>query len=334
MRVSNLLKTGVYRGLHWVEGHAASLWLRYAREKPGLNVFMFHRIDAEAAPPESHEIMPHQETTVQHFREFIACMTDAGYSFVRPQDLPACRKSPGHYAMITFDDGYFDVLRALPVLEEFNVPAVFFISTRFVLEQKAFWTDVLYRQLMRQAVGPARLGDTFAEFNRLPTPVIEQRLEEQFGTGCLRPLGEVDRTLTAGELARFAQHPLVVIGNHTANHAVLTLYPESEIANEIALAQKHLREITGRLPDSIAYPGGQCNARIVELARSAGLQFGFTGVSGRWSERDLREGDFMTIPRIALAGSRSIERQCLLARANIQIYQKLKGNSSGSNYPS
>ena len=41
--------------------------------------------------------------------------------------------------MLTFDDGYYNNHLALPVLEEFDVPALFFISTNHVKQQKCFW---------------------------------------------------------------------------------------------------------------------------------------------------------------------------------------------------
>lgn len=45
-------------------------------------------------------------------------------------------------ALITFDDGYLDNLNiALPILESEKVPAIFFISTGFLLSQKHYFWD-------------------------------------------------------------------------------------------------------------------------------------------------------------------------------------------------
>jgi peptidoglycan/xylan/chitin deacetylase (PgdA/CDA1 family) len=324
MNLPAFLRTLAYRSVGFAEAQASSLWLRFGGEGPGLVSFVFHRLGNHPSAYDRHEIHPQQKTSVNHFREFIACMLDAGYTFVRPQDLPACRSKLGRYAIITFDDGYFDNLLAVPVLEEFDVPAVFFISTRHVLEQKAFWSDVAYRHIMRQPGGPDRILSTFAELAALPTEQIEKRLIEQFGAECLRPLGDLDRPMTSAELAAFSRHRLVVIGNHTANHAILTLYPEDEIKTQIAVAQQHLLETTGQLPSAIAYPAGQFDARVVELTRQAGLSFGFTGVASRWGARELAEGDSLMIPRLALWGDLSIRRQCQQARTNWQWYPKLK----------
>ena len=329
MALPRSLAGHVYQAVSLAESRLASLRLLWGQEPAGLNVFMFHRLSTDAAVYDRNEIMPHQYTSVSHFEECIACMLDAGYTFLRPQDLPARRHQPGRYVILTFDDGYLDVLRTIPILERHDVPAVFFISTRFVREQKAFWTDVIYREVMRQPQGLEKLKPWLEEFSRLTTEQIEQRLLAAFGPDCLKPLGDIDRTLTATELEKFAQHPLVVIGNHTANHAVLPLFSEEQVMAEISLGQEHLREMTGRLPEAIAYPGGQFNRRIIELARTAGLKFGFTGFPDRWSAQDLASRDLLAIPRMALRGDRSIRRQCVQARANLQLYRKLRpGHSS------
>ena len=55
------------------------------------------------------------------------------------------RASPGSVA-ITFDDGYLDCLTtASPVLQEFDVPATFFVSTESLDHRHEFWWDVLAR---------------------------------------------------------------------------------------------------------------------------------------------------------------------------------------------
>src|SRR5881394_4557145 len=173
MHLPSFLSTLAYRSVRFAEAQASSWWLRFGGEGPGLVSFLFHRLCNDPCAYDRHEIHPQQKTSVNQLREFIECMLDAGYTFVRPQDLPGCRGQPGRYAMITFDDGYFDNLLAVPVLEEFDVPAVFFISTRHVLEQKAFWSDVAYRQIMRQPGGPDRILSAFAELAALPTEQIE-----------------------------------------------------------------------------------------------------------------------------------------------------------------
>lgn len=54
-------------------------------------------------------------------------MLDSGYTFVQPNDIyPGLRPEPHQkLALITFDDGYYNNTHLIPVLEEFEVPALF-----------------------------------------------------------------------------------------------------------------------------------------------------------------------------------------------------------------
>ena len=50
---------------------------------------------------------------------------------------------------ITFDDGYVDnYIYALPILEKYNIPAIFFISTLNININKEFWDHDYIRMLL------------------------------------------------------------------------------------------------------------------------------------------------------------------------------------------
>jgi peptidoglycan/xylan/chitin deacetylase (PgdA/CDA1 family) len=62
----------------------------------------------------------------------------------------------GRLVAVTFDDGYADNLEeALPVLEEFGVPATVFVSTNGIDSSREFWWDELEALLL----GPHRLPE-------------------------------------------------------------------------------------------------------------------------------------------------------------------------------
>src|SRR5437868_6362935 len=84
------------------------------------------------------------------------------------------------------------------------------------------------------------------------------------------------KRLSPAELRQFAASRFVHIGNHTANHAILTNYSSDQIRRQIQTAQDDLCEITGQSPIAIAYPNGAHNAQIVEICREIGLQLGVT----------------------------------------------------------
>ncbi len=324
MAMTSVLKKQTYLAFNVAESITASVWLRWRREEPCIIAFMFHRLCDDLRIFKQNAILPHQRTTVAHFRELIERMLAAGYKFVRPGGIPECQDPRGYYAVITFDDGYYDNHLALPVLEEFRVPAVFFISSRHVLEGKLIWSDALYRELMRRRPDGAGVKEEIDRIGQWKTSEIEEHLLREFGSGALRPTGDIDRLFTPAELSCLANHPLAVIGNHTANHAVLTRYSQAEALTEIQTAQRDLQEITGYLPDAIAYPNAEWNAQVVDLARQAGISYGFIGDSTRLSVAALATTDLLTLPRFAPAGDKSIATQCNRIRLNLQWYRRFK----------
>src|SRR5207253_2801811 len=81
---------------------------------------------------------------------------------------------------------------------------------------------------------------------------IESRVTARYGTRALEPLGDTDRPFTPDELVRFAQSPLVTLGNHTRNHAILVNYDRGGAGAQIRAGQQDLIGWTGRAPVAIA----------------------------------------------------------------------------------
>ena len=132
------------------------------------------------------------------------------------------------YVLITFDDGYYNNTRALPILEERGVPAVFFISVNHVIQQKPYWWDVLHREVRKASWSNRDMIVAKGRLKRLTHAEIDASLADTFGLSPAHPIGDTDRPLTIHELRELAGHSLVHIGNHTADHAILTNYSLSQ----------------------------------------------------------------------------------------------------------
>src|SRR5690606_1327402 len=254
----------------------ARAYLAVRGERPGLLCFLFHALFRDEQEIALNQIDPLERTTVAQFRELIAYYVDCGYRFVTPQEVLAGLEPEGRYAMLTFDDGYSNNRLALPVLEEFDVPALFFISTNDVQQQKCFWWDVLYRERLAEGADERQAYHDGVAMKGQRTAEIEAELLARYGEDALKPRGEIDRPLTVEELAEFAAHPLVHIGNHTADHAILTNSTLPEVYEQVGHAQAVLREITGQSPVAIAYPNGDENDEVLSICQSLGLKLGFT----------------------------------------------------------
>jgi peptidoglycan/xylan/chitin deacetylase (PgdA/CDA1 family) len=286
----------------------------------GLLIFVFHSL-FESAEEISRGLMdPQQAVTAEMFRSLVADLRDHGYRFVSPDDIVAGLDPGERYALITFDDGYANNLRALPTLEEFQAPAVFFIASNYVLTGKPFWWDVLYRESHKRGHAGKKLEAARAALKRMRTCDAEEQVIAEFGGAAFQTVSDVDRPLTAAELATLAGHPLVRIGNHTADHAILTNYPPAEVREQIQGAQEALQVLTGRVPAILAYPNGNVSRPVLQMAREAGLRLGVTVRAGKNTIPSTRSKTrALLLKRYMLWGTRDLAAQCRVARSPLSL---------------
>lgn len=300
-----------------------------ALERPGARAgtlvpVLFHSLYPHRRDLSSAALAPNQDVTVGVFRTFVEQMLDMGYAAVSPAQIEAGLDPAGAHFMITFDDGYFNNQLALPVLQEFQVPATFFISTDHVRLEKAFWWDAFARELAARGVTGAAQQRALQAVKAGTTEEIESMLQREFGAGALAAQGDLDRPFTATELRRFAASPWVHLGNHTRNHAILPRYDRHGMAEQVSGCQRALAEMTGVLPIAIAYPNGNHGAATVAAARDAGLRMGFT-VAPRRSRLPMAAGNPMTIGRFLFDGRRDLRLQCRLLGARCAPSHWLRG---------
>src|SRR5215207_9498293 len=163
----------IQRAVRATDVAVAGAYLSLFRERDALIPFLFHSLFADEKQIALDVIDPLDRTTVARFRELVKYYAENGYRFVSPADVLAGLRARGKFALLTFDDGYFNNTLALPVLEEFDAPAVFFISTEHVRLGKCFWWDVLHRERTARGASPDDLERERRELKGLTTEAIE-----------------------------------------------------------------------------------------------------------------------------------------------------------------
>ncbi|MGB7161544.1 MAG: polysaccharide deacetylase family protein [Tepidisphaeraceae bacterium] len=296
----------------------ARAYLAMFRERGAVMSFLFHSLFRDEREIARNLLDPLQRTTIAQFRQFVEYYVGHGYSFITPADLLAGLPRDGRYAMITFDDGYFNNTLALPILEQYGVPATFFISTNHVRQNKSYWWDVLYRERIAQGATPDDVYHEALAHKGMRTEDIEATLLERFGADALTPRTDIDRPFTPAELRDFAHHPRVHIGNHTANHAILTNYSAAEARAQLEEAQRALRDMTGTTPIAVAYPNGGHDDAVVAIARDVGLK---VGVTVRPAKNVLRpDSDLLRLGRFCPDGDVPMRTQCQTFRSDVLVY--------------
>jgi peptidoglycan/xylan/chitin deacetylase (PgdA/CDA1 family) len=313
--------SGIQHIIRKADAAVARTYLAMFDERSALMPFLFHSLFRDEREAGLDHVDPLQRTTVAQFRQFVEYYLRHGYQFVDPGQILAGLKPGGKYAVVTFDDGYFNNTLALPVLEEFGVPAVFFVASDNVRLGKCYWWDVLHRELVARGATARQVYREGLALKAMPTETIEAELARRFGPRAFDPRGDVDRPFTPDELRDFARHPRVRIGNHTANHAILTNYSAAEARGQVARAQEWLAGVTGAAPVAIAYPNGGHDAAVVRACREVGLGLGFTV---RPEKTSLPLGDDpdrrLRIGRFTPHGDDRMLTQCRTYRSDVLLY--------------
>lgn len=166
---------------------------------------------------------------------------------------------------ITFDDGYADNLyNALPILQEYNVPATIFLTAGYIGQNKPFYWD----------------GPEGADLNEKATS----------GPG---------RPMTLDEAKWLSNSRLVEIGGHTIGHPKLAKLTESEQFKEIQGGKAMLEEMLNIPLLSFAYPFGSKNSftpETVSMAKKAGYRCACANIH----ERVTAKSDIYALPRFVV----------------------------------
>jgi len=261
-------------------GLADRIWWRInrqlVRQKPTLVAVGLHSLCPSRAQVGDPALAPNQNVSVGDFGNLVDALLEDGYGVVSPAQVAAGLDPGGRFVMITFDDGYYNNVLALDVLKQYRIPATFLVSSNHVLEGKAFWWDALNRALVKAGATEHQRNAEIGRVKALAGNRVEAYLQQRYGFRCLQPSGDRDRPFSRTELAAFARHPWVHLGNHTCDHAILTRCPPEEMRRQIDVCQRTLTDIAGVPPVAIAYPNGDCSPEVFAAAQGAGLQVGLT----------------------------------------------------------
>ena len=115
------------------------------RARRGGVILVYHRTAEGIPDPHGLCVSP------QHLSEHLEVLSDHFAPISMDEMGRSLRRGaiPPGSVVITFDDGYADNLAAAkPRLESHGVPAIFFVATDYVEEQREFWWDELERCLL------------------------------------------------------------------------------------------------------------------------------------------------------------------------------------------
>jgi peptidoglycan/xylan/chitin deacetylase (PgdA/CDA1 family) len=192
---------------------------------------------------------------------------------------------------LTFDDGFANNYQyALPLLEEYKVPATFFITAIRNAGYDILWNDFLGivsyygpQQLIYQdkeyvknkfgRYAESGSGRTLVDY--LKEKGFEAKAEMIKSLGQLFPHKpeneEYWKQMTQEEIRTLASSPNVTIGSHGFYHNRMDMLPLAEASKEMKDSKNYLEELSGKEVKSFAFPYGNYSRELVAEAKKVGF---------------------------------------------------------------
>jgi len=191
-------------------------------------------------------------------------------------------------AVVTFDDGYKNNLtNAVPILERYDMPATFYISTSFVNGKLPYEYVVADAVLTENSIDITLDGNqiheklestssrltAFQKVKRLAktSPEVRRDIFRKLPSG----EGELSM-LEPDDIRELDSHPLMTVGAHGHRHLPLASVSESTMENEIDQCTAAIEEILGHTVSHFSYPYGSNNAEVRKKVREVGYETAVT----------------------------------------------------------
>lgn len=176
--------------------------------------------------------------TPARLREQLSMLVRRGYRGATLSDA-ILEPRPDRTVVVTFDDGYRSVLElGLPILSDLGLPASVFVPTSFVGSPEPMsWVGIDHW--------------------------VDSRDRDEL------------RCLSWDDLGLLIESGWEV-GSHTLSHPHLTQLDQATLQHELRGSREQCQEHLGRACDSIAYPFGDTDTRVVEVAAECGYKVGAT----------------------------------------------------------
>jgi len=209
----------------------------------GRFVLLFHGVAAQRHTELPSGVQP--ELTAAQLQACLCWLGDH-FQFLTPDEFLMSDQSG---VLLTFDDGLANnCTHALPLLEEFCAPAVFFVSTQHILSTRD-WLPAT-RDRARRA---------WPSIEDVPPDVAAE-----FFDGMSRE-----------QLLACARSGWVTIGSHTISHPFLTRSDDARLQRELAGSREFLQTCSGQAVDLLAYPTGDYDRRVAAAVQHAGYRAAF-----------------------------------------------------------
>ena len=221
---------------------------------------------------------------------------------------------------VTFDDGYRDnFTTAANILSDLNIPASFFLATRFIETStnyypsslNAIWNFYTTRKLIPEIIRDSPIEKLFFEevnyFKALQKlssnkPEILWELSKilDIAQRNLGPVDELEMPMSVSEISSLAAYNLFSIGPHTATHPRMSAIPLKEAVADFSESVATVAKWGGSKTMYFPYPFGQRSDFNAMLESEINTSFNFRGLSTFPTAIGRNQISASTLPRLSV----------------------------------
>jgi peptidoglycan/xylan/chitin deacetylase (PgdA/CDA1 family)/folate-dependent phosphoribosylglycinamide formyltransferase PurN len=265
----------------------------------GIGFLCLHRVlGADTSPGDWRRVLGYPD--VNQVREKLGYVRQSGELIPMADALKLLgskRSIRGRFWVVTVDDGYRDFrTHLLPLLEELQVPAAFFVCSS-AIETGNVWFHRLYQLI--EGIAQDRLDIPFAgrhvwfgdvrhrvltiervlarHFKRLTHAEAQRRLKALLDANPVEAgPRSVDGFCSIDDLQALKRSSLVELHLHSHFHHPFERLSSEEATQDLERCTAFFREALSMQSSVLAYPNGECREDLVPTLQRAGVRYALT----------------------------------------------------------
>lgn len=271
-------------------GHAPGNFLfpnnEYVKKAKGLRILVYHGI-CRKDPFRFNTLF----LTIKKFEKQLL-LYKKYFDIISLDDVYAHRYNPDRFSVcLTFDDGFLNNYKyVLPLLEEYRVPAGFFITSITEAGYDFLWNDILS---IAGKMGPSRFVFRNEEYARAKngqyrSAITNLSLNEVLRGETFEAKKELIETLTGimpfghrvhedywkqmtkKQIRELASSKWVTLGSHSFYHNDLAKCTGLQLVKDLEQSKHFLESIIDKEVNSLAFPYGSYDSHVLKQAKHAG----------------------------------------------------------------
>jgi poly-beta-1,6-N-acetyl-D-glucosamine N-deacetylase len=210
------------------------------------------------------------------FEKCIKWLKKKGFNFISTEEVIKITKGeskviPGSI-WITFDDGWLNNLKIVPIAQRYDVPINIFIATDSIEKTGYFWWTLARKY-------QAQLPDEYRDNINLLWKIDNLKKMEIINKLIDKVSPKMEReAINIKELVEISKIPQVTIGSHTVYHSIIPNCNPEEMKDELKISKEKLEQWINKPVTSFSYPNGDFNGKEKPVFIESGYDLAVTSV--------------------------------------------------------